>query len=202
LIWCRLALSPLPRIISPREQAEIDAAAAAAAAPPPPPPEALDVAVSFGQAAEYTRIEFVWPEVVSYELEQDGNIATVTFSAPAIMDLVEIRAAEPRLLQDIAGERGDTDYQLVLTLDEGASARIWDEGERIVIDLLGDGVSNPTDVLAALTALADAQNSGGESTCRKVMQRLSQRTWPQPRWTTMKLSPANRSRCRRSTKIS
>jgi tetratricopeptide (TPR) repeat protein len=151
--------SPLPRIISPREQAEIDAAAAAAAAPPPPPPPALDVAVSFGQAAEYTRIELVWPEVVDYELVQDSNIATVTFSAPAAMDLVDIRAAGPRLLQDITGERGDTDYRLALTLDEGASARIWDEGERIVIDLLADGVSNPTDVLAALTALADAQNA-------------------------------------------
>lgn len=148
---------PLPDIVSPREQAEIDAAAAAAAAPPPPPPPALDVAVSFGQAAEYTRIELIWPEVVDYELLQDGDVATVEFSAPANMDLVELRTSDPRLLEDIEGERGENDYRLRLTLEEGATARIWDEGERIVIDLLADGVTNPTDVLAALAALADAQ---------------------------------------------
>lgn len=149
--------APLPDIISPREQAEIDAAAAAAAAPPPLPPPALDVAVSFGQAAEYTRIELIWPEVVEYELSQDGNIATAAFSAPASMDLVDLRTSDPRLLESIEGERGENDYRLRMTMEEGVTARIWDEGERIVIDLLADGVTNPTDVLAALTALADAR---------------------------------------------
>ena len=148
---------PLPDIISPREQDEIDAAAAAAAAPPPPPPLALDVAVSYGQAAEYTRIELIWPQVVDYELTQAGNSATVEFSAPAVMDLVELRTSDPRLLEDIEGARGENDYRLRMTLEEGATARIWDEGERIVIDLLPDGVTNPTDVLASLTALANAQ---------------------------------------------
>jgi len=150
--------SPLANIISPRERAEIDAAAAAAAAPPPPPPPALNVTVSFGQAADYTRIELVWPEVVAYDLLQDGNVATVEFSAPAAMDLVELRTTQPRLLEDINGARGENDYRLSITLEEGATARIWDEGERIVIDLLADGVTNPTDVLAALAALADAQS--------------------------------------------
>jgi len=149
--------SPLPGIVSPREQAEIDAAAAAAAAPPPPPPPALNVTVSFGQAADYTRIELVWPEVVEYDLVQDGNVATVEFSAPAAMDLVELRTTQPRMLENIDGARGENDYRLRITMEEGATARIWDEGERIVIDLLADGVSNPTDVLTALAALANAQ---------------------------------------------
>lgn len=144
-----------PRIISPREQAEIEAAEAAANAPPPPPPPALPVNVSFGQAAEYTRLEFVWPEVVSYELSQAGNVATVTFTEPAEMDLAELRASPPRWLETISGDRGQNDFTLTITLEEGATARAWDEGERIVVDLLQPGVGNPTDVLAALAELVE-----------------------------------------------
>lgn len=147
----------LPEIISPHEQAEIDAADAAANAPPPPPPPALTVAVNYGQAEEYTRIELLWPEVVAYELSQEGNLATVRFSQPAEMDLAELRASSPQFLDTIEGERGETDYELRLTLEVGATARIWDEDERIVIDLLSENATNPSDVLAALAELAEAQ---------------------------------------------
>jgi hypothetical protein len=158
--------SPLPDIVSPREQAEIDAAAAAAAAPPPPPPPALDVSLSHGQAAEYTRIELVWPEIVEYELTQEGDIATIHFSRAANVDLAELRASPPRYLRDIEGERAGDEYELRLSLENGSAARVWDEGERIVIDLLADGATNPTDVLGALQQLADAQrvaNAGSEA---------------------------------------
>ncbi|GJL97123.1 MAG: hypothetical protein DHS20C06_09400 [Hyphobacterium sp.] len=151
-------ITPLPDIISSREQAEMDAAAAAAAAPPPPLPPALNVAISHGQAAEYTRIELVWPEVVEYDLVQDGNIATIRFSAPAEMDLSQLRASPPRLLETISGERGENSYELRIMLADGATARMWDEGQRIIIDLLADGVMNPTDVLTALASLAENQN--------------------------------------------
>jgi hypothetical protein len=153
--------TPPPRIISPREQAEIEAAEAAANAPPPPPPPALPVSVSSGQAAEYTRIEFVWPEEVGYELVQDGNTARVTFSQPAEMDLAQLRASPPRLLESISGERGETDYVLEIGVEPAVNVRAWDEGARIVVDLLEPGVGNPTDVLSALTALVEA-NAGNE----------------------------------------
>ncbi|MEE2526182.1 hypothetical protein V0U79_07370 [Hyphobacterium sp. HN65] len=154
--------TPPPRIISPREQAEIEAAEAAANAPPPPPSPAVPVSVSFGQATEYTRLEFVWPETVSYELSQEGDVATVFFSAPAELDLVELRTSPPRLLETISGERGENDFTLTITLEEGANARAWDEGERIVIDLLEPGVGNPTDVLAALASLVE-EDDGAET---------------------------------------
>ncbi|WP_421791097.1 hypothetical protein [Hyphobacterium sp.] len=157
-------VSGLPDIVSPREQAEIDAAEAAANAPPPPPPPALNVAVNFAQATEYTRIELIWPEIVAYELVQNGNIATVAFSAPAEMDLAPLRASPPRFLETIEGERGEADHELQITLEEGSTARIWDEGERIVIDLLSADATNPSDVLAALAELADAQREANAAT--------------------------------------
>lgn len=148
--------TPPARIVSPREQAEIDAAEAAANAPPPPPPPALPVTVSSGQAAEYTRLEFVWPEAVSYEIEQDGDAARITFSEPAEMDLSRLRASPPRLMETIAGARTDTQYMLDIAVEPGVSVRVWDEGPRIVVDLLEPGVGNPTDVLSALTAMVEA----------------------------------------------
>ncbi|WP_420433267.1 tetratricopeptide repeat protein [Hyphobacterium sp.] len=155
--------TPPARIVSPREQAEIEAAEAAANAPPPPPPPALPVTVSSGQAAEYTRLEFVWPEAVSYEIEQDGDAAQITFSEPAEMDLSQLRASPPRLMESIAGARTDTEFILDIAVEPGVSVRVWDEGARIVVDLLEPGVGNPTDVLSALTAMVEANTERNDA---------------------------------------
>ncbi|MEE2567058.1 hypothetical protein [Hyphobacterium marinum] len=156
-----------PRVISLREQREIDAAAAAAAAPPPPPPEALAVAIEYGQASEYTRIEFVWPEDVDYTLSQNGETATIVFSRPAEMDLAPLRASPPRLLETLQGARGDNDYTLVLTLDPEVSARAWREDNRIVVDLLDPSAADAAQLLSALATLNEAaetaETSGAQS---------------------------------------
>lgn len=165
--------SPPPRYISPREQGEIDAAAAAAeaaaAAPPPPLPEALPVSIEYGQASEYTRMEFVWPEDVDYTLTQEGQTATLDFSRPAVMDLAPLRASPPRLLETLEGARGETDYRLVLSLAAGVTARAWQEGNRIVVDLLDPSAAGAAEMLSALAALneaaesADTNNAGDTS---------------------------------------
>lgn len=149
-----------PPVISPREQREIDAAAAAAAAPPPPPPEALSVAIEYGQASEYTRLEFVWPEDVDYTLSQDGETATIVFSRPAEMDLAPLRASPPRLLETLQGARGENDYTLVLTLDPEVSARAWREDNRVVIDLLDPSAADAAQLLSALATLNEAAEAG------------------------------------------
>ncbi|MEN0651621.1 MULTISPECIES: hypothetical protein [Hyphobacterium] len=151
--------SPPPRIISPHEQAEIDAAAAAAAAPPPPPPPALPVALRFGTAASNTRIEFLWPEEIGYSLEQDGNTISVHFEAPGEMDLAELRASPPRLLQMISAARGDTDHALELLVDDGVTARIWNEEGRIVLDLLDPDRTEAADLLNALAGMGEVSGS-------------------------------------------
>lgn len=151
--------SPPPRIISPYEQAQIDAAAAAAAAPPPPPPPALPVDLRFGTAASNTRIEFLWPEEIGYTLEQDGNTITLHFEAPGEMDLAELRASPPRLLQTISGARGDTDHTLELLVDDGVSARVFNEGGRVVVDLLDPDRTEATDLLNALAGMGEVSGS-------------------------------------------
>tara|TARA_R110002072_G_scaffold92798_2_gene206149 strand:- start:255 stop:3677 length:3423 start_codon:yes stop_codon:yes gene_type:complete len=151
--------SPPPRIISPREQRELDAAAAAAAAPPPPPPEALSVSIEYGQASEYTRFEFLWPESVSYTLTQDGDEATLVFDRPATMDLAPLRASPPRHVETLTGGRGDNDYTLTFSLDPEVTARAWQDGNRIVVDLLDPGAADAASLLNALASLNEAAAS-------------------------------------------
>ena len=149
------AIAP-SRIISPREQREIDAVAAAAAAPPPPPPDALAVTIRFGQATEYTRLEFIWPETVEFTLTQDGDQATLSFNRPGEMDLAPLRASPPRLMEMISGARGNDDYQLVLDLDPGVTARAWSDDGRVVVDLLDPESANAEALLNTLATLNEA----------------------------------------------
>ena len=83
----------------------------------------MQVGLRFGTASSNTRIEFLWPEEIGYSIEQDGDTATLHFEAPGEMDLAELRASPPRLLQTISGGRGDTDHTLTLSLEPGVTVR-------------------------------------------------------------------------------
>ena len=154
--------SPPPRIISPYEQAQMDAAAAAAAAPPPPPPPALPVDLRFGTGAANTRIEFIWPERIGYSLSQDGNVATLHFEAPGEMDLAELRASPPQLLRNISGGRGDTDHTLTIEVEDGVRVRAIEEGNRVIVDLINPDMAEATDLMAALADVGEVSGSLGD----------------------------------------
>ena len=149
-------------IVSPREQAEIDAAAEAerlaveqANAEPegPPPVPPLPVELRVGQATEYTRVELIWPETVDYAIRQNDNIAEVRFSRPADIDLARLAGSPPRFLRSAEGRREGDEWLLRLVMDEGIRARAWSEDGRVSIDLVDPDADNTQALLAQLAEL-------------------------------------------------
>jgi tetratricopeptide (TPR) repeat protein len=153
--------APLADVVSPYELAQIERArqaraqaaadAAAAAAPPP----ALPVDMRIGEAAEYSRIVFQWPEAVTYSLEQADGRAVLTFSRAAELNLAPLTAAPPRFI-DAVTERPADSLSLSFLLASGAEARVWsDEPGRVVFDVSLGAAGGAEAVLAALSEYAD-----------------------------------------------
>ncbi|TGY90020.1 hypothetical protein E5163_02495 [Marinicauda algicola] len=154
---------PLPDIVSPwerarraeeAERARRAAEAAEAAARPEP---ALPVEIRSGEASEYTRIEFVWPQAVAYTLDQDGQTARLSFERAGEADLRSLLGAPPRLIEAVRDESDARAFTLVFDLAPGAQARAWSEQGRVVFDVIDPASAAPTDLLAALAAYAEAQ---------------------------------------------
>jgi tetratricopeptide (TPR) repeat protein len=153
--------APLPDVVSPYElarrerdrQAAEQAAAAAAAADAPLP--ALPVDLRIGEASEYTRLVFQWPEAVTYALEQADGRAVLTFSRLAEVDLSGLRAAPPRLIEQVTPREADG-LSLSFILAPGAEGRVWsNEPGRVVFDVSYGAVGGTDAVLAALSEYAD-----------------------------------------------
>lgn len=166
------AAAPAP-VVSPREAQEREAARSAAeraALPPPPPPPAdpLPVRYRTGQATEYTRIEFLWPRAVGYQLSQSGNVAEVRFDQPAEIDLSRLRGSPPRFLDSLSATREGDEWVLRLTVDPGVQVRAWDDGSRIVVDLPDPAFADAASLLAQLGGLTDeapaSEGAGPETT--------------------------------------
>ncbi len=153
--------TPLPDVVSPYElaqrererQAQARAAAAAAAAAAPPP--ALPVDLRVGEATEYTRLVFQWPQEVTYSLEQGDDRAVLTFSRAAEINLSELTASPPRFI-DAVTQRDAESLSLSFLLSPGAEARVWsDEPGRVVFDVSVGAAGGAESVLAALSDYAD-----------------------------------------------
>ncbi|MBO6796817.1 hypothetical protein [Maricaulis sp.] len=164
-------------IISPREQAEIDAAVEAerlaleeANAEPegPPPVPPLPVELRVGQATEYTRVELIWPEMVDYAIRQNDNVAEVRFSRPAEIDLARLAGSPPRFLRNASGRREGDEWVLRLVMEEGIRAGAWSEDGRVSIDMVDPDADNTQALLAQLAELIpenqqqEADDSGFE----------------------------------------
>jgi hypothetical protein len=152
------AAAPAP-VVSEFEQnrrAEALAAAERAAAANIPPPPA-SVAVRSGEAAEYTRIEFLWPSRTGYALESGNGRAVLRFDAPGEVDMRALTASPPRLIETLRATNEDGRLTVTLVPEGGATARAWDdeEGRRIVLDVLPEGHVSPDAMLAALAGLTD-----------------------------------------------
>ncbi len=157
--------APLPDIVSPFEQARraeaearaAAAAAAAAAVEPELPP--LPVTVRVGEATEYTRIAFQWPEAVTYALEQEGGRAVLRFSREAEIDLTSLRADPPRFVEVVTPIEEEDGLALAFALSGEAQARIWsDEPGRVVLDVAPAGGAGAEALIAALGEYAAAQS--------------------------------------------
>ena len=137
-----------------REREEARLAAERAANAPEPLVDPLPVRYRVGQATEYTRIEFLWPRPVGYELEQDGNTARIRFDTPADISLGRLRGSPPRFLEDVSGERDVNDWVLTLDVMDDVEVRVWNEGGRVVVDLPDPDVAGAAALLAELGAMA------------------------------------------------
>ncbi|MEQ8405113.1 MAG: hypothetical protein RKE49_08440 [Oceanicaulis sp.] len=150
-----------PDVVSPYErarraealaQAEAEAAAASYTAPPPPP---LPVSLRVGEASEYTRIAFEWPEDVTYSLSEEAGRAVLTFSRAAEIDLSSVRAAPPRFVDAVTPLDSNT-LSLAFMLAPDVEARVWSDAPgRIVLDLAPRGAAGAQGVLDQLSAYAD-----------------------------------------------
>lgn len=157
------ALAPVVSdfIIRQREaQTAREAAAAEAAriAAEPPPPLAASVRV--GEASDWTRLIFTWPEPVDWTLEQGAQETRLRFAREAEIDLADLLGSPPRFVRSVQRERdGGQTFTLVFSLEDGVTLRAWSDapGELTVdaarTQLAGNGA------LAALQAFADANGA-------------------------------------------
>ncbi len=161
-----------PRIISPREQAAIEAeqrrqraaqdaeeAARKAAAPPP----ALPLKVTFAEASEYARIMFHWTTPVDHTLEVLDGVAWLRFARDAAPDLGPLNAAPPRGVESVTAERADGRLMLRFELTPGFQMRSWRDDPRVVADLIpADAASAPGGVQVPDALLAPADTPAPE----------------------------------------
>ena len=133
-----------PKIVSPRalrerqqeiarkQQAEAMAAARRKAARPGP---ALPLRVRAAQTSDYTRIAFDWTQPVGHSISQKGNTATLVFDRPAIPDLSDINANMPRDLIAASSTVDGAKTRIKLDMAPGIQARLWNDGNRVMVDL-------------------------------------------------------------------
>ena len=156
--------NPFEPVDSPRARRERLAAAreaeiAARGPEAPPPADPLPVQYRVGQTTEYSRLEFLWPERVSYGLTQTGDQATIRFSQPADISLGRLSGSPPRFLDAVTSERIGDEWVLHLDLAEGVQARAWSEDGRIVIDLPDPDAINAEALLAQLAGLEPSEDA-------------------------------------------
>ena len=161
--------APLPDVVSAYERARAAEAAAreaarlaaeAAASAPPPP---LPVSVRVGEAADYTRIAFQWPEAVTYALERQDGRAVLRFSRRADIDLSALAGGPPRFVDAVTQVDGEG-LSVAFALAGEAEARVWsDEPGRVVLDVAPPGGVGAQGALDALAAYAAGRQDTAEA---------------------------------------
>lgn len=162
-------------------QAAREAAAAEAAriAAEPPPPLAASVRV--GEASDWSRLIFTWPEPVDWTLEQGAQETRLRFAREAEIDLADLLGSPPRFIRSVRRERdGGQSFTLVFQLDDGVTLRAWtDAPGELTVDaartqMTGNGA------LAALQAFADANGAPPVAPGLPVPETAEPQPDPQP----------------------
>ncbi|MCH8489705.1 MAG: tetratricopeptide repeat protein [Oceanicaulis sp.] len=141
-------------------QAASQAAAAAAAriAAQPPPP--LAASVRIGEASDWSRLIFTWPEPVEWTVEQGAQETRLRFAREAEIDLADLLGSPPRFIQSVRRERdGGETFTLVFQLEDGATLRAWSDAPGELTVDAARPQSAATAALAALQAFAAANGA-------------------------------------------
>jgi predicted negative regulator of RcsB-dependent stress response len=162
-------------------QAAREAAAAEAAriAAEPPPPLAASVRV--GEASDWSRLIFIWPEPVDWTLEQGAQETRLRFAREAEIDLADLLGSPPRFIQSVRRERdGGQSFTLVFRLDEGVTLRAWtDAPGELTVDAARTQAGTSA-ALAALQAFADANGAPPLAPGVSVPEPAAPQADPQP----------------------
>ncbi|KAA5803341.1 hypothetical protein F1654_05900 [Alkalicaulis satelles] len=139
-----------------RRAAQAEAEARAAELPPP-----LPVSVRIGEASDWTRMIFTWPEPVGWTLDQDGREGRLSFEREAEIDLSRLNGAPPRFIDAVSRERdGGARFTLVFTLQEDVRLRAWSDAPgEVTVDAVR-GEASVDSALAALQAYAEINGAG------------------------------------------
>lgn len=98
---------------------------------------APNATVSVGLQPEYTRLAFRFSAPMTVSPTLQGNRLELRFSQNADIDLAELRATPPRYVREIRRtSAAGAPLRLVLTLDAGVRQRTFNDGNRVVVDLL------------------------------------------------------------------
>jgi tetratricopeptide (TPR) repeat protein len=141
-------------------RADAEAAAAAAALNALQAP-ALAVTLRVGEASDYTRLAFQWPEDVTYSLSETEGRAVLTFSRAAEIDIAQLRADPPRFVDAVTRLEANS-LSLAFILAPQVEARVWSDAPgRVVLDLAPEGSTGTEGVLDQLAAYADSLSGDG-----------------------------------------
>jgi hypothetical protein len=114
-------------------------AAATAAAPAAPPADGAAapsaVRVRAGEHPGFSRLVFDFPQAVSYQISRQGDVALVTFAAPAQLDLGGIPGDPPKALRGLQATTMADRVVARLDLPPGATLRDFLSGASVVIDI-------------------------------------------------------------------
>lgn len=109
----------------------------------------------------FSRLIFMWPDVVGYAVSQEGDTATLRFDKSARIDLDELSAGLP--VQILGAKANSTADAIEVTLNLRPEARIrhFQKGSRVVLDVVGaeqaEDTSRPSWATQTAPAKADAQ---------------------------------------------
>lgn len=119
------------------------------------PPVALPLAVEVAEAADYSRIAFLFTSPVDYELIERGGRADIAFSVDAAPDLARMRIDPPAGMTGAEALHDDDRLTIRFALEDGYVARPWRDGRRIVVDIVPEGLATLESALAGLDAAID-----------------------------------------------
>ncbi len=106
------------------------------------PPVALPLSVRAAQTTDYTRIAFDWTKSVGHTLHMAGPVAEIVFDRPAVPNLSVLNVNIPRGLVNATSTIKDGKTTIGLELSPGFSARLWEDGTKVMVDLFDPNKQN------------------------------------------------------------
>ncbi|MQX38363.1 tetratricopeptide repeat protein [Roseospira navarrensis] len=104
-------------------------------APAPATSAPAAVRVRTGNHDTFQRIVFDWPRSVGHEMTRDGTRLTLRFDQPARLGVDAILSDLPDGFTDLGTQSGDGSSVFQMTVPEGANARTFESGPKVVLDV-------------------------------------------------------------------